>query len=157
MKPTINAISAEDVKVISPNLDTCGFFARSIEDLELVADVFALGEEVSSDALSLSEMRIAFYETAMWDERGPDTEAAMQQAATILRSHHVEVEEFNLPSTFLDADVLKRTQKTVFGVEAEASLLKEYRRDKMKLSPKVRSLVENGSNFTVKETVEAMG
>lgn len=156
MKPTLNAISAEGVKVVSFNIDTCGFFARSMEDLQLVADVFALGKDDPLKTVSLKEARVAFIKTPLWPMAGPGTIAAMEKAAKILEKHGVKVEEVDLPSEFGDAQSLKRTHKTVLNVEAQASFLIEYRMDRTKLDPKIRGLVENISNFTVKETVEAM-
>ncbi|TGO29197.1 hypothetical protein BPAE_0017g00020 [Botrytis paeoniae] len=42
MKPTYNAIPLEGQKICSISLDTLGFFSRSVEDLQLLADVFSL-------------------------------------------------------------------------------------------------------------------
>ncbi|MCJ1271071.1 hypothetical protein MMC22_010970 [Lobaria immixta] len=156
MKPTLNAISAEGVKVVSSNIDTCGFFARSMEDLQLVADVFALGKDDPLKKVSLKEARIAFIKTPLWPMAGPGTIAAMERTAKILEKHGVKVEEVDLPSEFSDAQTLRRTHKTVLNVEAQASFLMEHRMDRTKLNPKLSGLVENISNFTVKETVETM-
>jgi Asp-tRNA(Asn)/Glu-tRNA(Gln) amidotransferase A subunit family amidase len=158
MKPTLNAISTEGVKVVSFNIDTCGFLARSMEDLQLVADVFALGKDdpLKTVLVSLKEARVAFIKTPLWPMAGPGTIAAMEKAAKILEKHGVKVEEVDLPSEFSDAQTLRRTHKTVLNVEAQAAFLIEYRMDRTKLSPKIRGLVENVSNFTLKETVEAV-
>nr|ODN86714.1 hypothetical protein L203_03962 [Cryptococcus depauperatus CBS 7841] len=48
MKPTFSAISVEGQKAFSPSFDSFGFFARGIEDLQLLADVFALQDDKSS-------------------------------------------------------------------------------------------------------------
>ena len=42
MKPTWGAIDREGLKMLSLSLDTLGLFARSADDLDLLADVFAL-------------------------------------------------------------------------------------------------------------------
>lgn len=156
MKPTLNVISAEGVKVVSFNIDTCGFFARSIEDLQLIADVFALRKDDPLKTASLKEARVAFIKTPLWPMAGPGTMAAMEKAAKILENHGVKVEEVDLPSEFSDVHTLRRTHKTVLNVEAQTAFLVEYRMDKTKLDPKIRGLVENASNFTLKETVEAV-
>lgn len=156
MKPTLNAISAEGVKVVSFNLDTCGFFARSVEDLQLVADVFAIGKIDPLLTVSLKEARVAFIKTALWPMAGPGTILVMEKAAEILQRHGVRVEELDLPSEFSDAQTLRRTHKTVLNVEAHAAFLMEYRMDRMKLNSKIRGLVENVSKFTLQESVEAV-
>lgn len=49
-KPTWNAVSREGQKIHSLILDTVGFFARSLEDLDLLSDVFNLQDEVADTA-----------------------------------------------------------------------------------------------------------
>ena len=46
MKPTWGAISREGLKMLALSLDTLGLFARSAEDLDLLADVFALEDRI---------------------------------------------------------------------------------------------------------------
>lgn len=62
-KPTYNAISPEGQKTFSTSFDTFGFFARSIQDLQLVADVFALKDDEPPRDLSLKEASIALIKT----------------------------------------------------------------------------------------------
>lgn len=155
MKPTLNAISTEGVKLVSANIDTCGFFARSVEDLQLVADVFAFKSEGPLPTIKLQNTKIALVRTPYWDMAGPGTINAMSRAAEILAKHGVIVEDVELPTGLNDAQVLKRTQKVVLNVEAQAAFLQEYRRDKTKLHPKICGFVENEMNFTVREMVEA--
>src|ERR1044071_4126408 len=45
---TWNAVSAEGVKLISTTLDTVGWYARSVADLALLADTFALQDDEPS-------------------------------------------------------------------------------------------------------------
>lgn len=157
MKPTLNAISAEGVKMVSFNIDTCGFFARSMEDLQLIADVFAIRSDVPPTTIPLGDLRVAFVKSPFWSEAGPGTIAAMNRAASILKRHGVNVTDVELPPDLSDAAVLQQTQKTVLHVEAQSAFLMEYRMDKdrSKLDPKIRDLVENKANHTLKETVEA--
>ena len=155
MKSTLNAVSAEGVKLVSFNIDTCGVFSRSMEDLELLADIFALGEHGSPKPASLKEARAAFVKIPIWFMAGPGTTAPMEKAAKILGKHGVQVEEIDLPSELGDAQTLKQTHRTVLNGEAQAAFLIEYWMDKTKLNPKIRGLVENASNITLKETVEA--
>jgi Asp-tRNA(Asn)/Glu-tRNA(Gln) amidotransferase A subunit family amidase len=156
MKPTHNAISAEGVKLVSFNIDTCGFFARSIEDLQLVADVFAFKSDESLSTFFLQDARIAFVRTPFWNMVGDGTVKAMSRAADILAKHGAIVEDVELPPQLNDAQALKRTQKIVLNVEAQAAFLKEYRMDKTKLDPKICGFVENQSNFTIEEMACAM-
>lgn len=154
MKPSLNVISAEGVKLVSFNIDTCGFFARSIDDLQLVGEVFGFSK-ISPPVLPLQGTKVAFVKTSFWDMAGPGTVAAMSRAAEILAKHGVVVEHVELPLQFRDSKVLRRTHKTILNVEAQAAFLKEYRMDKTQLDPKIRGFVENEGNFTIDDTLKA--
>ena len=54
-----------------------------------------------------------------------------------------------------DAAALTMMHKKVFSAESQISFLQEYQMDKRKISQEIRDLVENKSNFTRDETVEA--
>lgn len=156
MKPTYNAISPEGQKTCTMAIDSFGFFGRSIEDLQLVADVFALNDDGFLKDISLKEARVAFIQTPVWPWAGPGTIAAMEKAATILETHGVKVEQVFFPPEFSDADALKRMHNVVANSDAQGAFLREYRMDKTKLSPEICSLVENSSNYTRKERVQAL-
>lgn len=83
MKPSLNAISPQGVKVVSFSLDTCGFFARSMEDLQLAAEVFGFATPHPTIPL-VRGFTIAFVKTPFWDMAGSGTIDAMSKAAEIL-------------------------------------------------------------------------
>ncbi|SRR6266851_830146 len=64
MKPTWNTVSAEGVKLISTTLDTVGWYGRSVADLALLADAFALQDDEPSSFNSVSGARILIDATA---------------------------------------------------------------------------------------------
>jgi Asp-tRNA(Asn)/Glu-tRNA(Gln) amidotransferase A subunit family amidase len=156
MKPTYNAILPEGQKTYSVNTDTFSFFARSIEDLQLIADVFALKDDEPLRDISLKEARVAFVKTPTWPLAGPGTVAAMEKAATILKNCGVKAEEVSFPSEFSDGEALKRMFKVIANSDAQAAFLREYRMDKTKLDPTIRGFVENSLNYTGKERVQAL-
>ena len=45
-KPTWNSVTREGQKIYALILDTLGFYARSVRDLELIADTFAIFDDV---------------------------------------------------------------------------------------------------------------
>ncbi|OBT66903.1 hypothetical protein VE03_04220 [Pseudogymnoascus sp. 23342-1-I1] len=155
MKPTFNAISLEGQKAFAPTFDTFGFFARSVEDLQLLADVFALKDDNPPKDTALEEISVALIKTPMWSSAGPGTVSAMKEAATILQNSGVKVEEVSFPPEVADFQVLKRIQKVITHGEAQVSFLREYRVDKANLAAEIRDIVENISNYTYKERVEA--
>ena len=64
MKPTWNAVSAEGVKLISTTLDTVGWYGRSVADLALLADAFALQDDDPSSFQTVAGARILIDATA---------------------------------------------------------------------------------------------
>lgn len=158
MKPTFNAISTDGTKVVSPSLDTCGFFARSVEDLHLLADIFRFPTETHVPAVSLEEANVAFIRSPIWPMAGSGTTTAMTTAANILRGRGVKTEELELPSSLNNADVLRQTHKVVLHTEARTAFLKDYLLDKhrTKLDPEIRAFVEDRPKFTIEETKEAV-
>lgn len=157
MKPTFNGISLEGVKVVSTSLDTAGVFARSMEDLQLLADVFAFRQYGDPRrAFALEQARVAFLKSPMWLKAGPGTVQAMDKAARALEKHGVRVDHIELPPAFGDAEALKLRHKTVMSGDARAAFLVEYRKDKTLLGPEIRSLVENKSNFTLDDFARAV-
>jgi Asp-tRNA(Asn)/Glu-tRNA(Gln) amidotransferase A subunit family amidase len=155
MKPTYNAISTEGQKTFSPTFDTIGFFARSVEDLELLADVFAIKDDQSPGDIPLKDISIALIKTPMWSRAGPGTVAAMKAVAAILKTCGVQVEEVSFPPEVNDVEALNRIQKVIIGGEGRASFLREYLVDKANLAPEIRAVVENASNYTLKERTDA--
>ncbi|RTE78643.1 hypothetical protein BHE90_006877 [Fusarium euwallaceae] len=155
MKPTFNAISTEGQKPMAPTFDTLGFFARSVEDLQLLADAFALQDDEPPRDIPLDEISVALIETPMWSSAGPGTVSAMKQAATILQKNNVKVEKVSLPPEVADVETLSRIQRTIINGEALVSFLREYRVDKENLATEICDMVENTSNITHKEMMEA--
>lgn len=156
MKPTHNAISPEGQKTFSPTFDTFGFFARSMEDLQLLADVFSLQDDEPPKDVPLSEAAVALIRSPFWSRAGPGTVAAMDRAATVLRDSGIKIDEVSFPVEIGDSETLKRLQKVIMSCEARVAFLREYRVDKTKLDPQIRGLVENDAKYTNREMAQAL-
>ena len=123
--------------------------------MQLVADVFDLKDDEPRKDLHLKEANFAIMKTPMWHRAGPGTVAALEKTATILERHGAKVEELSFPAEFDDPNTLNRTYSVVADSDAQAAFLKEYRMDKSKLAPAICSIVENSSNYTHKDVVQA--
>ncbi|KAI4646636.1 hypothetical protein J4E93_004858 [Alternaria ventricosa] len=156
MKPTHNAISTEGQKIFSTTFDTIGFFARSIGDLQLLADVFCIEDDRPPERFSRKDVSVALLKTPMWSQAGSSTINAMQRTAAILRNHGVRVEEVSLPDDFGDADTLRRSQRAITNAEAKVAFLKEYRMDKANLDASICHLVENKPEHANAERMQAL-
>ncbi|KAI4705604.1 hypothetical protein J4E81_000488 [Alternaria sp. BMP 2799] len=156
MKPTCNAISTSGQKIVSSTFDTIGFFARSIADLQLLADVFSLCDDEHPRKVCLDDISVALVKTPMWSYAGPGTIHAMQKSAAILQNHGVQVEETSLPDDFGDTDTLTRLQNAIIDAETALAFREEYRSHKGDLDVSIQSLVENHSEHTDKEKKMAL-
>src|SRR5262249_6414342 len=62
-KPTHGTVSVEGVKSLSPTLDTLGWYARSVEDVSLIAKVFEVSDGSIPEAPPPSTLRIGVCRT----------------------------------------------------------------------------------------------
>ncbi|KAH7128870.1 amidase signature domain-containing protein [Dactylonectria macrodidyma] len=154
MKPTFNAISPEGCKSIAPTFDTFGFFARSIEDLQLLAGIFGLLDDGAPYNIPLEEVSVTLMKTPMWSLAGPGTISAMSEAVKILRDNGINAGDVCFPPELANADSLMRIQKAITYGEVQASFLREYRLGKANLATEIREIVENTSNCTRSEWIE---
>ena len=153
-KPTKGAISREGLAQWSPELDTCGFFARSLADMELLSNAFRIqdDEAVPSHDFKLEGAKIGFCKTHNWPNAGRGTVNAMSKAQEILRSHGAHVEDVDLPDDF--SEVLDWHAAVLVG-EGKTSFLGQYLIDQSKLHESIRGYVENARNLTHAQLLEA--
>lgn len=156
LKPTWNAISREGQKICSLNFDTLGLFARSAEDLALLADVFGLeDDEAPPKGFVLKGAKFAVCKPPIWEKAGPGTRAALKKAAALLKVHGAQVDEIDLGPDFKD---LRQWHATVQATNGRVSFLPEYRRPKGKenLGPSVVEQVENTGEYTHADQLRAL-
>ncbi|KAK2604153.1 hypothetical protein N8I77_007107 [Diaporthe amygdali] len=157
-KPTWNSITREGQKVFSLILDTFGMYARSVEDLELLADVFALRDDAppfpeSGGQFSVKGAKLAFMKTVVWDtqvEQG--TEAALAKAVQLLKAHGAEVDEIELPD---DLKELPKWHTVVFRTDGQTAFLPDYLVAKDQVHEQLHEHVENKYKHTHAEQLDA--
>lgn len=158
LKPTWNSITREGQKVFSLILDTFGMYARSVEDLELLADVFQLQDDVSpfqesAGQLLIKGAKLAVMKTVVWDAHvEPSTKAAMAKAVEILKAHGAEVDEIEFPDELKE---LPKWHGVVFKTDGRTAFLPDYLVAKDQLHEQLHEHVENRSKHTHAEQLEA--
>jgi Asp-tRNA(Asn)/Glu-tRNA(Gln) amidotransferase A subunit family amidase len=110
--------------MLALSLDTLGLYARSADDLALLADVFALVDRAPPPPFSLKSAYIAACRSPAWDKTEPATRAAFERAIMLLREAGAEVELLDLPPAF---DAMPEHQAVVMAGEAESTFLGEVR------------------------------
>jgi Asp-tRNA(Asn)/Glu-tRNA(Gln) amidotransferase A subunit family amidase len=152
LKPTHGLISRHGMFMLSRTLDHVGLFARSVEDLALLAGelvgyderdpdtrprarppfVQVAGEEPPIDPV------FAFVKTPLWDRAEADTRAAF---AELVQELGERVEEVELLPSAIDA---WRWHDTVGGAEIALNLRREWEHGRDRLSPALRERIERG-------------
>ncbi|KAF7289536.1 J domain-containing protein [Mycena chlorophos] len=151
-KPTWGAISREGVKVCSINLDTIGFFTRSVADLDLLADVVQLRDDNPPGLFRVAGATIGMCRTHMWDRAGPGTKSAMELGKRLLQDSGAIVEDVELPSEF---ESVTRFHTHIFRSDAKSAFLNEWIRGKDGLDPTLVEMVEN-PNVSHREYLAAL-
>ncbi|KAH0385249.1 amidase signature enzyme, partial [Aureobasidium melanogenum] len=152
-KPTWNAITREGQKIYSLILDTLGLYARSVADLDLLADVFALADDQPAPSdFSVQGAKFAILKTMVWPQIGSGGSAAMDKAASLLRAHGAEVEEIELPEHLND---LPAWHATVLNSDGRTAFLPEYTTTKHNLSDYLVGHVENNQKISRRAQLEA--
>jgi Asp-tRNA(Asn)/Glu-tRNA(Gln) amidotransferase A subunit family amidase len=99
LKPTWNAINREGLKMFVISADTLGLYARSVADLELLADVFRL-EDARPVEVGSRPLRIGVYRGPAWSTAEPATQDALALGVSLLESTGARIEEMVLPPEF---------------------------------------------------------
>ena len=116
-KPTWAAVSREGMKTYAISLDTVGWHARGIDDLDRLADVFALAPPPPR---APGPLRIAVCRTPYWDRMDDDGATAFDGIAAALGAGGAIVEPLDLPASF---DALEDDFRAILYREGGAAFL----------------------------------
>jgi Asp-tRNA(Asn)/Glu-tRNA(Gln) amidotransferase A subunit family amidase len=153
LKPTWNSITREGQKIYSLIFDTLGLYARSVADLELLADTFAIHDDEPAPAsFTVKGAKFALLKTMVWPQVGSGTSAALDKAVSLLRERGAEVEEISLPESLNDLPLWHRNQ---LDADGRVSFLPEYTVAKNKISEQIVNHVENSDKMSRKVQLEA--
>ncbi|MDF1857026.1 amidase [Pseudooceanicola sp.] len=118
LKPSWGLISTEGVKRYAVSFDTVGLFARSIDDLDLLADVYNLPP---APAAPDGRLRLGLCRTPYFDQALPETQALFDSLETLL-APVADLIPFDPPSGFETADDLHRCVMHCEGASAFLNL-----------------------------------
>jgi Asp-tRNA(Asn)/Glu-tRNA(Gln) amidotransferase A subunit family amidase len=157
-KPTFGAISRAGALRQSRPLDHVGVFARTVEDVALLAHVLMVFDNRDPDMRL--QARPHFLETANQDPpsrpklafvKSPYWKEADETARTLLTDFAIRlgcVEEVDLPPEFADAAAFHRT---IMEADLASSFSAEYARGRERLTPTLRSMIERGQRTLATE------
>ena len=147
MKPTWGAISTEGQK------DTIDFFARSVEDLQLMADIFQPRDDDVPRPIEIANSHFGILKTVHWKYAQPGTFESLETAAQLLQSQRASVDEITLPSDF---DDLHFWHRQTMSTDLAVTHYSNYCTDKDKLPEAIIGHVENRQGYTHSAKLNAM-
>ena len=119
-KASLDGLDRGGIRSLKPQLDTLGYFARSVADIGLVYGAVT-GENI---APADSRPRIGFCRTGAWGKAEPSARMALENAAAALGAAGYDVADIDLPTEF---DAIERAFRVISGFEGRQALADEYR------------------------------
>ncbi|MGH8698955.1 MAG: amidase, partial [Burkholderiales bacterium] len=151
-KPTHGLVPRQGVMKLSRALDHVGLFARTLEDIALIAESLVGWDEddpdtrpraavpfrqVAAQAPPLAPL-LAFVKPPVWDRAEPETKEAFAELAGQLAARIVEVE---LPPATAEA---LDWHRIIMEAEMAANLDREFEQGRERLSPSLRDQLARG-------------
>jgi amidase len=152
-KPTYNTINKIGVWPAADSIDTIGWLARSIDDMEMLTDVLRMQTPQPPRKVN-GAPRIGVWRTDLWDTAQPESKAAIEDAAKKLGKAGANVRDIDLPEAFNGLHVIARS--TIAFYERAACMAFAWDRHREELSPQMQRYIENGLKISRDEHVAGM-
>ncbi len=152
IKPTWGVVSREGVRMSSMTLDTVGWYARSVDDLIMVAEAFRFPNAAEPQITDPNGLRVGLCRSPAWSAIEPAGQASLMLAAKRLADAGAIVEEFELPAPFT---TLHEAHADIVQTEGGWSFLPEYMTSYDILAPDLRGKVENVRGVTPEKLLES--
>ncbi|HWP24095.1 MAG TPA: amidase [Candidatus Binatia bacterium] len=163
-KPTHGWISRHGVLPLSRTLDHAGLFARSIDDIALLAEQLIGYDEKDPDTRPRARIRLvqiageepplppvfAFIKTPLWERADQDTREGF---AEIIQRLSRQVEEVELFPSALEA---WQWHETIMAAEMAFNLDREWKNSRERLSEKLRAQIERGREARAVDYLHAL-
>jgi Asp-tRNA(Asn)/Glu-tRNA(Gln) amidotransferase A subunit family amidase len=133
-KPTYNIIGRGGMKFAAESRDTIGLFARSVEDIDLVASALT-GREPAT--WTDTPPKVVLCRTHLWDKTAPETKSAIEDAQRKLDV----TAEAALPREF---EALAEARTVINPFERARALAHEWNTNPHLISPGLAAQIEKG-------------
>ena len=132
-KPSFNRVTRAGLKFSAESFDTIGFFARSVDDIALLAHVMSGQERLGDAGLREDKApRIGLCRTSRWSQASSQMREAIESAAQKLAAAGADVELVALTPAF---EQLHEAHAVIMQYEAARATAWEYRVHGDLLSP----------------------
>lgn len=160
-KPTFGVLPRIGVLKTTDSLDTLGFFARSVGDLNLMFEASRVhGENYEfvhryiDNYISVPDKvyRIGIIKHPRWDEASPYAKEQFNQWCAKLNDPRFVIEEVNLPSF---CDTIHATHQTIYDKSLAYYFKDEYAKHEL-MSPIFYDIIQEGLRISKEEYQEAL-
>ncbi len=152
-KPTYNTFNKAGVWPAADSIDTIGWLARSIDDIELLTAVLRMQAPQPPRQLDAAP-RIGVWRTDLWGTAQDETKAAVAEAAGKLDKAGAKLRDVDLPDAFNGLHVVARA--TIGFYERAACMAFAWDRHREQLSPQLRRYIENGHKISRNDYVAGL-
>lgn len=152
MKPSYAETSFEGARTFSPTLDTLGWFARSIEDLALLAAALGVLRQDWHPRPGVRRLRFGLCRTPMWTQAEPASQQVLLETAERLRHAGAAVEDLELGEPF---GHLNAWHDVVMQGEGRAAFLDLYVAFPELLHDEFKAKVRNRTGIKPRQLLEA--
>ena len=150
-KPSYGLIPRDGILELSPSLDSVGVFARSLDDIALIAEALAgMPFAATLNSEPPAAPRLAFVKTPVWDRCDASTHAAFTAMCASLGT---QCEEVALPGLTIEA---WEWHKTIMEAEMAAQLDHEWTTGRDRLSPSLRDQLARGREIRALDYQQAL-
>jgi len=145
-KPSFGLISRQGMMSVCEELDQVGFFARSINDLQIVFQVLATPIHKPIEPAGTAQMpKLAWVQTSHWPEITAPMQNRLTEAVRILQQAGITVEPVTLPPLFDEHWEIAQTQCASGLYQNHGELLTAH---PQQCSPALRSWLERGKRIS---------
>jgi Asp-tRNA(Asn)/Glu-tRNA(Gln) amidotransferase A subunit family amidase len=148
-------VSREGQKVYSLILDTLGIYGRSVEDLDVLAEVLGIRDDPipgERGFKGVSGAKFGVVKGPVWKQAGEGTIAAMEKAKSLLEKYGAVVEDVELPAEF---EKMPDWHAKIMAGDGRVAFLSEYRVDKTQIHESLVGHVEGVKGFSRAEELAA--
>jgi amidase len=149
-KPTYNLIARGGIKFAAESRDTIGLFARSVDDIDLIASVLIAKPP---SRVRDTPPRIGLCRTHLWDNALPESKHAVEDSARRLAAAGARLRDVTLPERFSD---LAEARTIVNPVERARSMAHEWNTNRALISAGLARQIEEGLSIPCARYIESL-
>lgn len=153
LKPTHGLVAWQGARPGAPTLDTLGWYARSPDDLALMARAFRIWGADRPPVVAVEGLKVGVSRTHNWDRAEAGTVSAIERAAALLAEAGAHVFDLDLPSPF---ERLNDDQRVIMFGEGRVQFLPEYLHRGDRLHPQFVARAENAEGVSPLRLAEAL-